>query len=289
MQALDERALERGEVEVEDGVWLRYVALGQGPLVILLHGFPEFWYTWRHQLPALAQAGYRVVAPDMRGYHASSKPAGVEAYRLERLAEDVAVLIEELGQGAPASVVGHDWGGITAWMLAARTPRAIERMAVLNAPHPVLLASALRRPAQLRRSWYMLAFQLPVLPELALTMDGAKLIRGMLLSASARGTFTREEIDRLAAAFCMPGVATAALNYYRAMLRRHGPRFLPAQCPVHVIWGQEDIALGEELADPGKWAPEAEIARIEGAGHWVHAERPERVNALLEQWLADGH
>jgi pimeloyl-ACP methyl ester carboxylesterase len=146
------------------GLRLHCVEAGTGPLVVLLHGFPEFWYAWRHQIPALADAGYRVVAPDLRGYNTSDKPSRVRDYRPRVLVQDVADLIVALGAGS-AAVAGHDWGGGLAWLLAMQHPKRVERLVLLNAPHPVRFLKGLRSPRQLRRSWYILAFQLPWLPE----------------------------------------------------------------------------------------------------------------------------
>ena len=164
---------------IVNGVRLHYVEAGEGPLVVLLHGFPEFWYAWRDQIPALAAAGYRVVAPDMRGYNLSEKPPGVTSYRLEHLTADVAALIRQLG-AERATVVGHDWGGAVAWQLPVFHPEVVERLAVLNAPHPGALLRELRTLEQLRRSWYIAFFQLPWLPELALRAGDAALLRRML-------------------------------------------------------------------------------------------------------------
>jgi pimeloyl-ACP methyl ester carboxylesterase len=146
------------------GLRLHCVEAGAGPLVVLLHGFPEFWYAWRHQIPALAAVGFRVVALDLRGYNTSDKPARVRDYRPRVLAQEVADLIVALSAGS-AAVAGHDWGGGLAWLLAMQHPKRVERLVVLNAPHPVRFLKGLGSPRQLRRSWYVLAFQLPWLPE----------------------------------------------------------------------------------------------------------------------------
>src|SRR5579875_4028836 len=145
-------------------VRLHYVEAGEGPLVVLLHGFPDFWYGWRHQIPALARAGFRVVAPDLRGYNLSSRPEGVQAYTVRRLAADVRELIAERGE-SQADIAGHDWGAIVAWALAAWHPDAVRRLAILNVPHPRRMAEGLRTWRQLRRSWYTIFFQLPLIPE----------------------------------------------------------------------------------------------------------------------------
>jgi pimeloyl-ACP methyl ester carboxylesterase len=268
-------------------VRLHFVEAGEGPLVVLLHGFPEFWYAWRHQLEPLARAGFRVVAPDLRGFNLSSKPAGLAAYRLERLISDVEELVRFLG-ARRAAIVGHDWGGAIAWATAMAHPRFVERLAVLNAPHPVRFERGLLSPRQLARSWYVFFFQLPWLPELA----GRAFDYGWAREALRRAGFSEEEIGCYVESWSRPGAATASINYYRALLRRSpaGLRGLlrrSIDCPVLVIWGEQDRYLGSGLADPPRgWCGDVRVERIADAGHWVQCSRPERVNDLLLEFLA---
>ena len=222
------------------------------PLVVLLHGFPEFWYSWRHQLVALADAGYRVVAPDLRGYGRSDKPRGIDAYQIETLADDVAHLIEALG-AQRASVVGHDWGGMVAWWHAMRHPAQVETLSILNCPHPAHQPRMLSDPAQVKKSRYMLFFQLPKLPEWRLRRDDLAALRRLLRNEpTTPGAFTDADIQRYVYAFD-PASTTAAMNYYRAYLRR-GRALLrelrPIDIPTQVIWGTGDRHLGVEYADP---------------------------------------
>src|SRR4051794_34874601 len=183
---------------------LHYAEAGAGPLIVLLHGFPEFWYSWRHQLPALAAAGYRVVAPDLRGYNLSGKPRSVRAYRLRELAHDVAALIRYCGSER-AVVVGHDWGGGVAWGVAMRHPALLSRLVILNCPHPVALQRALRTPQQLRRSWYIFFFQLPWLPEASLRAGDFAGLRRLLRTAPLRpDAFTDADVERYVAALKRP-------------------------------------------------------------------------------------
>jgi epoxide hydrolase 4 len=282
---MEHRVADAGEVR------LHYVEAGTGPLVLLLHGFPEFWYSWRHQIPALAAAGFRVVAPDLRGCNRSEKPPGVAAYRMERLVGDVAGLIAACG-AQRASLVGHDWGGAVAWAVAARRPEAVERLAVLNAPHPSrFLAVARRRPRQLARSWYMAFFQLPWLPERVTRARGYAGLRRSLARAANPGTFTTDDLDRYVEAFRQPGAVSGGINYYRAMGRSLRParsaaaRRSRVQAPVLVIWGERDRFLLPELADPGRHAPNARVVRLPDAGHFVHQDAPEAVNHLLVDYL----
>jgi epoxide hydrolase 4 len=270
------------------GVRLHVVEAGAGPLVVLLHGFPEAWFAWQHQIPALVAAGYRVLAPDMRGYNLSDKPKGVDRYRIECLAGDVAALIRWAG-AERATVVGHDWGANVAWHFAMRYPEMLECLAILNVPHPSLMRKALRKPRQLLRSSYMFFFQLPWLPEAASLANRAAVLRKVLeLDPVRKGAFNREDIERYVAAVQQPGALTGGMNYYRAAVRqpRGQSRTRPIQAPVLVIWGEQDRYLGKELADPPKrLAPNARVERLPDASHWVQNDRPERVNQLLLDFL----
>jgi pimeloyl-ACP methyl ester carboxylesterase len=272
------------------GVTLHVARSGpeDGPLVVLLHGFPEFWYGWRHQLGPLAQAGYRVLAPDQRGYNLSEKPRGLSHYTLDALADDVAGLIEAAGR-TRAAVVGHDWGGVVAWWLALRHPGLVERLAVLNAPHPgALVEGKWADPRQLVRSWYVLAFQLPRLPEAGLGAFGGKGLADTLRRTSRPGTFTDEDLARYRASWAQPGALTAMLNWYRAALRAR-PRGLPSprvRVPTLILWGTGDKVLRRELAnDALSRCDQGRLELIEGATHWVQHEEPGRVNWLLTEFL----
>ena len=271
-----------------NGITLHYVAAGSGPLVVLLHGFPEFWYSWRYQIPALAGAGFRVLAPDLRGYNESDKPRGVDSYRVEALVADVAALIEHAGYQR-AHVVGHDWGGAIAWAFAMRYPERLERLAILNAPHPAAFLRELRTIGQLRRSWYILFFQLPGLPELMLRA-GDCLSRSHL-SASARspGRFQRGGRGPLQAGAGAARRLTAALNYYRAAYRgraRIGRRMRPIEAPTLLLWGEQDAYLGLRLTEGlGPWVHDLRIERIPDASHWVQIDAAEQVNRSLLSFL----
>jgi pimeloyl-ACP methyl ester carboxylesterase len=273
----------------DGAVRLHYVEAGEGPLVLLLHGFPEFWYGWRHQIPALAEAGFRVRAPDLRGYGLSDKPEGVAAYRVERLVEDVAELVRHAG-AARAHVVGHDWGGVVAWYFAMLRPELLDRLAILNAPHPAAFAREIVKPDQMLRSAYAAFFQLPVLPEAVLRAGGFALLKRVFRTEPARpGAFTDADIERYREAFARPGALTASLNYYRAAARYPRPRVRPVAAPTLLIWGEKDPHLTVRLTEGLEaWVPDLRVERLPEASHWVAADEPERVSRLLVDFLRAG-
>jgi pimeloyl-ACP methyl ester carboxylesterase len=278
-----------GEAQVGGGIKLHYVEAGEGPLVVLLHGFPEFWYAWRRQIPALAAAGFRVVAPDMRGYNLSDRPADWRAYDSDLLAADIAGLIGALGEQR-AHVVGHDWGAVVAYVLAMRHPEVVERLAILNVPHPARMIDALRTLRQLRKSWYMFFFQLPGIPERLLARENFSFAKRSLRAGSP-GSFSDEDLERYVEAWSRPGALKGMINYYRAALRRTpgsaraGIRPIAAQ--TLVIWGERDAYIGRELAEPSpQWVPNVRVERLPQATHWVQHEAAEQVNELLVAFLA---
>jgi pimeloyl-ACP methyl ester carboxylesterase len=270
-----------------NGVRLHCVVEGEGPLVLLLHGFPETSHAWRKQIPALATR-FQVVAPDLRGYGRSDKPKGIAAYRTSVVADDIAGLIHAFG-AERAHVAGHDWGGAVAWAAAIQHPEVIDRLVALNCPHPAVMAKALRTNwSQLRKSWYIFAFQIPRIPEWAFRRNGAKVLKDTLRrSAKTPETFTEADLEEYASSFSAPGAATAAINYYRAAVRSRVPAGKIA-APTLLIWGEDDFALGIELTRgmDGLFEGEPRIEYVPGTSHWVMEERPEIVNRLLLEFLA---
>ncbi|HXC54456.1 MAG TPA: alpha/beta hydrolase [Rhizomicrobium sp.] len=257
-----------------------------GPLVVLLHGFPEFWFGWRHQIGALAAAGYRVVAPDQRGYNLSDKPRGIARYDVDRLAADVVALAAHY-TSEPFNLVGHDWGAVAAWWTASRTPQKIRRLAVLNCPHPAVWRGAMDNdPVQRKASWYVRAFRLPWLPE-ALMRSGN--FRALLTALrQSKRPLGDDDAERYRAAWRQPGALTAMINWYRAILRHKFEPIAPAsiRVPVQIIWGRNDPYALPALAEASKaLCAEAQLTYLPDATHWVAHDAPERVNAILLDFL----
>jgi pimeloyl-ACP methyl ester carboxylesterase len=271
--------------QIVNGIRLHWVEQGTGPLVLLLHGFPEFWYSWRRQIPVLAER-FRVVAPDLRGYNLSEKPP--TGYDLNTLSDDVRELVRALGEER-AHVVGHDWGGGVAWAYAMRFPEATGKLAVLNAPHPARFLEAARRPRQLLRSSYMIFFQLPLVPEALLGANRAWAIARMLRRTAVRTeAFSDEDLERYREAMSRPGALRSALNYYRAIRPNRLPQDLTVRAPTLVLWGVHDQALGRELTEGlERWVPDLTVRHLD-CGHWTQQELPEEVNEALLEFLDSG-
>jgi len=268
-----------------------------GDVVLLLHGFPEFWYGWKAQIDVLASAGYRVIVPDQRGYNLSSKPSAVEAYRMRELVADVIGLIDYSGH-EKVYLVGHDWGGGVAWATAIRRPERIRKLAILNTPHPGVFLDQLRsNPVQMLRSVYMGVFQIPALPEAMLMIGDGMGAANLLRLGSKPGTFKDADIAEYIKAWKRPGAMTAMLNWYRASGRKPSsanpssggaspsPR---VTVPTLLIWGTKDVALGEELASPSiAMCDEGRLVTFTEAGHFIAHEKPDEVNALLVEFISE--
>src|SRR5215471_15994165 len=234
-----------------EGVTLHAIVAGpeDGPVVLLLHGFPEFWYGWHRQIEPLAAAGFRVVVPDQRGYNLSSKPRGVAAYALPELVSDVIAIADQLGQ-QKIFLAGHDWGAAVAWSAALLHPERIAKLAILNVPHPsVMRRYVYTRLSQMLRSWYIFLFQLPLLPEALFSALRFRMARNALLSSSRPGTFSSDDIEQYLAAWSQPGALTAMINWYRAAVLYRNP--FPdrtVHVPTRILWGERDRFLLPEMA-----------------------------------------
>jgi pimeloyl-ACP methyl ester carboxylesterase len=269
---------------------LHYSSSGTGKPVVLLHGFPETHRSWDLQREPLVAAGRRVITPDLRGYGKTELARA--GYDLDSLAGDVVALIDELGVRS-VDLVGHDWGGAIAWHVATHHAHRLDRVVILDCPHPALMARALRtNPVQRRRSWYMFFFQLPGLPERWLARDdGRNLARMFRAGSPGEHAVPRELIEAEKRALLEPGRLRAALAYYRTAFRRGLPELIrgtprqalrPIELDVTLIWGEADSCLGLELIDgTERFAPRLSVHRVPDAGHFVHQERPDVVNRLL--------
>jgi pimeloyl-ACP methyl ester carboxylesterase len=278
-----------------NGIRFHVLERGDGPrLALCLHGFPELGHSFRHQLPVLAELGYRAWAPDLRGYGRTERPTRQRDYAIETLMDDVEGLIAAAGVER-ATLVAHDWGGLVAWHLAMRRPQLLDRLVILNIPHPAPLARALRRGPQLLRSLYVLLFQLPWLPERMLAADGYRRIENAFTSMAVDPSrFAPEDLRRYREAAAQPGALRAMLAYYRAYVRGGGALrqarlgYPVIHVPTLMLWGERDTALGKETTlGTGDFVSDLTLRYLPDASHWVQQEAPETVNAMLRAWLTE--
>lgn len=266
-------------------IQLHVVAAGPstGPVAILLHGFPEFWYSWHRQIEPLASAGFRVIVPDQRGYNLSSKPRGAASYALPLLVSDVMAIADSLG-AERIFLAGHDWGAAVAWSTAILRPQRIARLAILNVPHPSVMLRFLRSDLrQLRRSWYMFLLQLPVLPEMVFSAFHFRFGASALLRSSRPGTFSPEDLEQYRQAWSQPGALTGSMNWYRAAAR-HRAKFADpvVRVPTRILWGMRDAFLLSEMAEASlRYCTDAHLIQFPEASHWLQHEEPARVSELL--------
>jgi len=283
-----------------NGVRLHYVRAGKGPLILFLHGFPEFWYEWKGQLAEFGK-DHLAVAPDMRGYNLSAKPESLDQYQMPVLIEDVRALAAHLGY-KKFVLVGHDWGGAVAWAFAAAHPECLEKLIIINAPHPAVFARLLREdPVQQKASQYMLLFRSPQAEPTLTANQNAMLVNVVLGEGLKNGTFTDADKQAYLAAWSQPGAITGGLNYYRAMqvgppppgaaadssVGNFGGQQFLVKTPTLVIWGEKDTALTThnlEGLDP--FVPGVQIKRIPDGTHWVIHEKPAEVNAAIREFLS---
>ena len=281
-----------------NGLTFEVDTCGSGPkLALCLHGFPESAYSWRYQLPLLSQLGYQAWAPNLRGYGRSSRPKEVEAYDLDRLVEDVAKLIDASGCTS-TMLVAHDWGGAIAWMFALQKVRPLERLIVMNLPHPLLFYRGARKFPQYLKSWYILYFQIPWLPEWMLGVNNAYLLGAILqTSAMDKRCFSDDVLQVYRLSAQPPGALTAMINYYRANFYRFikplSPELetileAPLEIPTLMIWGEDDVALSKFLTYGTELlVTDFTLHYLPGVSHWVQQEAPEQVNTLIKNWLTN--
>ncbi len=276
-----------------NGITLHVVMAGpkDGSPIILLHGFPEFWFGWRNQIPFLAQQGFRVIVPDQRGYNLSDKPKGISAYHIDNLAGDIVGVMDALGYES-VYLAGHDWGAAVAWWLAAYHPNRLRKLVIMNVPFPTILGDEFRRSnsEQLRKSWYIFSFQIPVLAERMFNKMNEGNGRNVLLASSKKGTFSPEDLAIYERAWARPGVVTGMLNWYRAAFRylffAKTPKPGSIQVPTLMLWGEKDKALGKEMAQPSiDLCADGELIFFPEATHWLQHDEAEAVNQQLARFF----
>jgi pimeloyl-ACP methyl ester carboxylesterase len=272
---------------VTNGVRLHYVSQGKGPLMLMLHGFPEFWYSWRHQMAEFAK-DYRVVALDLRGYNDSDKPQDTDAYHIDVLVQDIEGAIRGLGYDR-CVLVGHDWGGAIAWHFAYTYPQMLDKLIIMNLPHPAKMAGFWQNPQQLLRSWYIFFFQLPVLPEWFLSADRCEAIgKALRDTAVDKSAFSDADIEAYRKAAAKPGAVKAMLAYYRCAFQwLLAPQsWEKLDVPTLMVWGEEDTALGKELTyGTEEYVRDFRIRYIPNCSHWVQQEKPQMVNQYMREFL----
>ena len=274
-----------------NGIRLHYVARGTGKLILMLHGFPEFWYSWRHQIDEFSQ-DYHTVALDLRGYNDSDKPDRVADYRMSELIADIKGVISGLGY-EDCILIAHDWGGAIAWNFAYAHPEMVEKLIVLNIPHPAKFAEGLQTPQQLLKSWYVFAFQIPWLPEFVFQLNNyqaiAEAFSGMAIDKTA---FSQADLNAYREAAAKPGALTAMINYYRSifpsLFQGDRPEWGVLDVPTLTIWGEKDTALGKELTyGTEAYVRDWQIKYIPNCSHWVQQEQPAVVNMYIKEFLQD--
>ncbi|BAU64435.1 alpha/beta hydrolase fold protein [Stanieria sp. NIES-3757] len=273
-----------------NGINLHYVTQGEGKLMLMLHGFPEFWYSWRHQISEFSR-DYKVVALDLRGYNKSDKPKDIEAYKMSELTKDIEGVIRKLGYES-CILVGHDWGGAIAWSFAYDHPEMVDKLIILNLPHPAKFAQGLRSPQQLLKSSYIFLFQLPLLPELIIQSNDYELISSAFTNMAVdKSAFSQEDLEAYKDAAAKRGALTAMLNYYRnifdnSFLTNNQQQWKMLDLPTLMIWGENDTALGKELSyGTEEYVSDFQIKYIPNCSHWVQQERPELVNQYMHEFL----
>jgi pimeloyl-ACP methyl ester carboxylesterase len=274
-----------------NGIRLHVVQAGprSGVPILLLHGFPEFWRCWKHQIPALVDAGFRVIVPDQRGYNLSDKPKGIKSYIVDELVKDIIGLIDAL-EYEKVNLVGHDWGAVVSWMLAYKHPERLQRLGILNVPHPLVMRRFVTRDfEQMRRSWYAFFFQLPWLPERAMRLNDWRGAVRALRGSGKIHTFTNEDIEKYKEAWSQPGAMTAMINWYRAVrYQTKPPEEMQIKVPTLMMWGMKDVALTHRMARPSiDHCDDGKLIFFPDATHWVQHEAAEDVNLHLIDFLLD--
>ncbi|WP_162054315.1 alpha/beta fold hydrolase [Pontibacter pamirensis] len=271
-----------------NGIRLHVAEAGnpEGPVLLFLHGFPEFWYGWRKQLGFFAAKGFWVLAPDQRGYNTSSKPSGVKAYTISQLTTDIADLIQQV-ISRKVYLVGHDWGGAVAWAVAQHYPNLLEKLIILNMPHPEVMHQELRtNPKQLLMSWYTGFFQLPMLPEAYCRAFNFKALEKSMMLTANEGTFSKAEIKCYKVAWQQPQALTTMINWYRAYKYKTLYVSREVTVPTLMLWGRKDTFLSDTMAQPSiAKCTNGQLVFMDNATHWLHHEKPDEVNSFIYEFI----
>ena len=275
-----------------NGIKLHVMEAGpaDGPMLLFLHGFPEFWYAWRKQLSYFAKKGYLVVAPDQRGYNLSDKPQEITAYKIDELAKDIVGLIDAY-QRERIFLVGHDWGASVSWWVALKYPERIAKLVIMNVPHPKVMAKTLfTNPRQMQKSWYIFYFQLPGAVEKFASANSYAWPVNLLAATSRPGAFQPEELEEYRKAFMQPGAFSAMVNWYRAMIQtqQEPPKDFDVTMPMILIWGMKDVALLSEMAyESMAFCKHGRLVTFPDASHWIQHEEADPVNALIAEFIGN--
>jgi pimeloyl-ACP methyl ester carboxylesterase len=273
-----------------NGINLHVMEAGpkDGPMILFLHGFPEFWFAWRKQIEYFTQRGYLVVVPDQRGYNLSDKPQGISSYKVDELAKDAVGIIDVYGRDR-IFLVGHDWGASVSWWVALKYPQRLQRLVIMNVPHPKVMAKNLfTNPKQMEKSWYIFYFQLPGAVEKFASANNYEWLVTLLRQTSRSGAFTKEELEKYREAFMQPGAFLAMVNWYRAALQvpSEPPISFRITMPILVLWGVNDVAIIPEQADQSlAYCDQGKLVKFKKATHWLQHEEADKVNKLIEDFF----
>jgi epoxide hydrolase 4 len=278
-------------IQTQDGYKLSVKTFGprEGRPILFLHGFPEFWYGWRNQIPFFEEQGYYVVVPDQRGYNDSDKPNDIGDYTLNHLSDDVASIVEQLHL-KDTVLVGHDWGAAAAWHAAIRFPMLFSKLVILNVPHPrVFIKTLFTNIRQFGKSWYMYFFQLPKVPEGILSLVGYEKVAEGMRSTARAGTFSDADVEAYVAAWSKPDAMRSMINWYRAAFQRPDLRSdVQVHVPTLILWGAQDTFLEAKMAEESiKYCDKARVRYFDSASHWLQHEEPAQVNQAIDAFIAE--
>ncbi len=273
-----------------NGIKLHVVEAGpeNGPMILFLHGFPEFWYAWRKQIDYFAERGYLVVCPDQRGYNLSDKPQGIAAYKIDELAKDAVGLIDAYGRDR-IFLVGHDWGAAVSWWVSLKYPERIERLVIMNVPHPLVFRKHLfGNQKQMERSWYIFYFQLPGAVEAFASANDYAWPVNLLVETSRPGAFLPEELEKYREAFKQPDAFSSMVNWYRAAIQAPSkpPADFRIKMPTLVLWGVNDVAIIPEQADDTMaFLDNGRLVKFENCSHWIEHEEAPAINPMIDEFF----